>query len=83
MDANLSATLLFNYPTVEALARYLSENVFLPRVGEPDGSEEVAKRRTELNRRAAEEEQIQDVSQTELEAMLDEELASLDELLGS
>jgi acyl transferase domain-containing protein/acyl carrier protein len=77
-DASLPATLLFNYPTIEAVARYVSEKVFSPvpveskKASENGGSE-----------RAAAEEQIRDLSQTELEVMLDEELASLDELLGS
>jgi polyketide synthase 12/myxalamid-type polyketide synthase MxaB len=74
----LPATLVFNYPTIEALAEFLGEKV-LPvpiRDAVPAKTESADEEWTALT------EQIDGLSRSEVEARLEEELAGLDDLVG-
>ncbi|AGY58075.1 type I polyketide synthase [Gloeobacter kilaueensis] len=71
LGRSLSATLLFNYPTVEGLAAHLAEEVL--GLGEPEASAAPASE-DGLDRLAA---QLQTLSESELEALLLEKLEGL------
>jgi myxalamid-type polyketide synthase MxaC len=74
-ETNLRATLLFNHPTVEALAAHVGELLF------------PAATAASPNKTSAEEDidaltrQMEDISQSEVEVMLEAELAEMEELV--
>jgi acyl carrier protein len=76
MGLTLSATLIWNYPSVEALIPFLAEKMGV--LLEGDSEEKTADPEPEEDNTATE---LQDLSQTEIEDMLAAELAEIDDLL--
>jgi acyl carrier protein len=72
----LRATLLFNHPTVEALADHLGELIFPPA---PMPSTPATVENADIDAFAK---QMDDMSQSELEALLETELAEMEELVA-
>ncbi len=75
MTMKLPATLVFNYPSVAALTRHLAEELHVEA-----GAETVTQTPEPPAPEAVDE--FEDMTQAEIEALLADELASLDDLLG-
>jgi acyl transferase domain-containing protein/acyl carrier protein len=73
LDCSLPATLLFDYPTLESLTRYLAKELRLELVSEISSSVVDTTGQTDLR-------ELQNMSESEAESLL---LAELDELKGS
>jgi acyl carrier protein/short-subunit dehydrogenase len=81
LGVTLSATLIWNYPTVAALAPFLAEKMGIS-LTTTEGSTEP---QPEVEAKAEPEDklaQLDDLSQDEVEALLAEELAAIDDLLN-
>jgi len=72
LDCSLPTTLLFDYPTLETLTKYLTNDVLAIKTVSPPTTGD--RTNTEIS-------DIQELSQTELEQSLAAELASIDELM--
>jgi len=75
MGMKLPATLVFNYPSVAALTRHLAEELHVE-----DGTQPAAPTPEVPAPQTVDE--FEDMTQAEIEALLADELASLDDLLG-
>ncbi len=75
MAMKLPATLVFNYPSVSALTRHLAEELHVE-----NGMETLTSPSESPATEAMDE--FEDMTQAEIEALLADELASLDDLLG-
>src|SRR5262245_28539916 len=75
---SIPATVAFEYPTIELLAEYLTSKIFFP-----ESSVEIDQWRAEENGKQSERPMfLDDHSRDEIEALLDKELASIEELIG-
>jgi myxalamid-type polyketide synthase MxaE and MxaD len=83
VNAPLPATLTFDYPTIEALTNYLAKEVL--QLGEPQAPQAVALvSKEEGNQKEAEEyAELAQLSGVDVKALLDQELAAIDELIGN
>jgi hypothetical protein len=75
----LPSTILFNYPTVDELSGYLEQRLLQPAVAAaaaPEGPKHA-------DAVAAFTRELDDLSQQEVEALLESELGQLDDLIGS
>jgi NADPH:quinone reductase-like Zn-dependent oxidoreductase/acyl carrier protein len=78
LGLTLSATMIFNYPTIEELVRYLAARMGIALESTALNSDGTA---AEGQSHGLQEGQMEDLSQDEVEAMLAEELATIDNLL--
>jgi NADPH:quinone reductase-like Zn-dependent oxidoreductase/acyl carrier protein/short-subunit dehydrogenase len=80
LGLTLSATLIWNYPTVDALTPFLTEKLGLQEM-ETEDAGEVKKLEADMDLTGSQAEALDDLSQADVEAMLAEELSEIDELL--
>jgi hypothetical protein len=76
MGLSLSASLIFNYPTINALAPYLAEKMGIAMDGQAHPTVEEEKAVIQKS------DELDHLDKDELEALLEEELSTIDDVLG-